>query len=171
MTDDLTNTCHGCGNDFTRHPREGTVAWLRRKYCTVECSREHRPPAKPQPRDLRRPELVSPNCEGLGDVMFTEAANGPELEAARAVCEGCGDRTACLTFALDNREPYGCGAGSPPANGKTTYAEPNGRVTKPHKHAQRGQFNWQRIPDRVEATAQEKAPRELRTLKRGHTTT
>ena len=43
--------------------------------------------------------------------MFTEAANGPELESARAVCEGCGDRTACLTFALDNREPYGMWGG------------------------------------------------------------
>jgi hypothetical protein len=110
-TTDLTNTCHGCGEDFQPHPREGIVAYLRRRYCTRECSRKHSRPANPQPREMRRPELSNPACAGRGDVMYTDQPVGPDVDAAKAICEGCPDRVPCLTFALDNREPYGIWGG------------------------------------------------------------
>lgn len=118
MSDDpenLTNTCHGCGKDFGPHPREGVVAWMRRKYCGRECAQDtrHRGPIRlPEPTTERRAVVFeNPPCAGMPDLMYTEQPFGPEVQQAKRICGGCDYRTECLQRALENREPYGIWGG------------------------------------------------------------
>lgn len=47
--------------------------------------------------------------EWAGDIWFPEV--GEHNDRAKAVCAGCPIREACLTYALDTRQPYGVWAG------------------------------------------------------------
>ena len=48
-------------------------------------------------------------CTGDPELFFAEAPS--DVEAAKALCQGCRIRVACLEGALDRREPWGVWGG------------------------------------------------------------
>lgn len=57
--------------------------------------------------DPDRPDL--PCRTGDSELWFAEAPR--DLEAAKALCQGCPARQACLAGALERREPWGVWGG------------------------------------------------------------
>ena len=55
--------------------------------------------------------LVGPDlpCRQRPELFFAESPR--DVEQAKALCQGCGVRTACLTGALGRREPCGIWGG------------------------------------------------------------
>ena len=70
---------------------------------------------------LRRPEEVSPlaqpwrargNCRGIDpEIFYPDDDDDAMADAAKAICEGCCVRQACLEFALTQREKHGVWGG------------------------------------------------------------
>jgi len=68
-------------------------------------------------------------CEEDPELFFAEAPE--DVETAKALCQGCRARTACLEGALDRREPWGVWGGELLLRGTIVpHKRPRGRPRK-----------------------------------------
>lgn len=59
---------------------------------------------------INRSFMAQARCAGLDPELF-HPGRGESTTPAKEVCRGCPVRTACLDYALDNRERYGVWGG------------------------------------------------------------
>lgn len=60
------------------------------------------------------PVFNAPPCETNPDAFFPEHSDYDSYLEAKALCQTCPKKEACLQFALDNKIEYGCWGGTSP---------------------------------------------------------